>query len=177
MKKNKNLLPPFLMIRSGLLNDLILAAGLVGGVCIADATLSDKQSIGYASLMVFVIAFLIASVKTAAKKDYMRQDIEQVIEQMQDFKNDNCDMRFGMVHFPRLAQRLVRYMSKKDNAYFDKLVQNPKAVQNNVVERDIVIGHLQANPGDAKLLKDMSIDIESLPRRLYRKVMRANKSK
>lgn len=174
MKKNKNLLPPFLMIRSGLLNDLMLASGLLAGVCVADITLSDKQSIGYASLIVFVIAFLIASVKTAAKKDYMRQDIEQVIEQMQDFKNDGGDMRFGMVHFPRLAQRLVRYMSQQDPEYFYKVVTSSQSIQDSTVKRDIAIGHLKAHPKDAYLLK---VDIESFPRRLYHKIMRANKSK
>ena len=56
-KEQKKLLPPFLMIRSGLLNDLMLASGLLAGVCVADITLSDKQSIGYASLIVFVIQF------------------------------------------------------------------------------------------------------------------------
>lgn len=177
MKKNKNLLPPFLMIRSGLFNSLIVAAAVTAGTGLVEFNLADSKNAGELTEIVLVVALLTALAHMAAKRDCMNQDIDQVVSQMQDFKNDGSDMRLGMLHFPRMAQRLVRYMSQKDPVYFNKMVENPKSIQNSTVERDIAIGHLKSHPKDAYLLKNTNVDIEFLPRRLYRKIMRANKSK
>ena len=176
-KEQRKLLPPFLMIRSGLINDLLVATALTAGAGALDFTYSDNKDLGAGTLFVFLLTFLFASVKTLGKHSAMKQDIAQVIEQMQDFKKDYGDMRMSMIQCPRLAQRIVRYMSKKDSTYFNKMIANPMAIQNDIVERDIAIGHLRAHPGDADLLKNTSIDINNLPRGLYRKIMRANKSK
>jgi hypothetical protein len=176
-KENKNLLPPFLMIRSGLLNDFVLAAALTAGTGIVESTLSSQQDVGFPTLLMAIVTCLFAAIRTSAKYDYMRQDIAYVIEQMRDLKDDNGDVRLSMSHFPRLAQIMVRYISKKDPVYFNKMVNDPHSIQNDIVERDIAIGHLRAHPKDAYLLQNTNVNIDMLPRNLYRKIMRANNSK
>jgi len=176
-KEQKKLLPPFLMIRSGLINDFMVAATVTAGAGALDFTYSDNKDLGAGTFLVFMLTFLFATVKTMGKLGDMKQDIEQVTSQMQEFKDGCGDLRISGLQNPRMAQRIVQHMSKQDPAYFNKMVKNPMSIQNEVLERDIAIGHLRAHPRDAKLLQNTNVNIKSLPRGLYRKVMRANRSR
>ncbi len=176
-QEQRKLLPPFLMIRSGLLNDFLAAAALTAGAGALDFACSDNKDLGAGTFFVFMLTFLFATVKTMGKYGEMKQDASQVTEQMQDFKTGCGDLRISDVRYPRMAQRIVQHMSKQDPVYFNKMAENPMAIQNNVLERDIAIGHLQAHPADAKLLQKTNVNVNRLPRGLYRKIMRADRSK
>lgn len=177
MNKNKNLLPPFLMIRSGLLHDYAFMLTLIAGMGVVVCEFSSKPLSYRAAIIpgiISLVAFIIATVRTDRKRTAMKEDIESLLAHIDGFKSGIDDFSVYGTRFPKMTERVIQYASKQDNSMFQRIIEHPDFLQNTKIATDIAIGHLKKNPSDATKVNTNLIDINMVPPRLYNKIVQIN---
>ncbi len=168
-------LPSFLMLRGGLLNTYLVAAALAVATA-SPLNLEPLQHNKYARIStasLVALIFVVTMVKASHTKHAMARDIDDVANQIDMFKRNANDFSLFAPQFPKMAQILIKDMSARDPELFNKLLANPELIQNPHVMFDIVAGHLDSHPEDAGRVQSI-FNLASLPRRIYRKIERAN---
>ena len=175
-KKRAESLPPFLMVRSGLLNQWVwplISGGAFVGLGINEKKLEHPELLFGATVFLFFSTFLWAShatpeIQKALKKDIwtIRQEIRRYMGSP-DYQIDLTDEIFS----DKLERILVQHISKHNPGLFDKMMQNPDSVADINVAENIILGHLKSHPDAAQKILD-TFDIETMPTKVQRKVNR-----
>ncbi|MBO4700783.1 MAG: hypothetical protein J5620_03490 [Alphaproteobacteria bacterium] len=175
-KKRAESLPPFLMVRSGLLNQwlwtLIPTAAFVGfGINEDKLKYPELVSGGLAFLVCLTYGWCIYShpmIKTWLKEDIweIRTATSRYLIEP-DYQLDLTDK----INNQKLERILVQHISKHNPGIFDKMMMNPESVTDINVAQNIILGHLKKHPADAQKILD-TFDIETMPTKVQRKVNR-----
>ena len=175
-RKRAESLPPFLMVRSGLLNQWVwplISGGAFVGLGINEKKLAHPELLLGATGFLFFLTFLWAlhvtpKIHEALKND-MRNIRQEILRYMgsPDYQIDLTDEIFS----DKLARILVQHISKHNPGLFDKMMQNPDSVADINVAENIILGHLKSYPDAAQKILD-TFDIETMPTKVQRKVNR-----
>ncbi len=175
-RKRAESLPPFLMVRSGLLNQwvwsLILGGAFVG-LGINEKKLEHPELLLGATEFLFFVTFLWALHVTPEIKKMLKKDIwtiRQETNKYMDESNYQIDLT-DKINSDKLERILVQHISKYNPGLFDKMMQNPDSVADINVAENIILGHLKSHPDAAQKILD-TFDIETMPTKVQRKVNR-----
>ena len=175
-EKRANSLPPFLMVRSGLLNQwlwtLIPSATLVGfGI--------NEEKLKHPELVCSGLAFLVcltcgwAIYSYPIIKQCLKEDIWKIRTATNKYLHEpNCQLDLtDKIDSQKLERILVQHISKHNPGIFDKMMMNPESVLDINIAQNIILGHLKSHPDAAKKILD-TFDIETMPKQVQRKVKR-----
>lgn len=177
-EKRANSLPPFLMVRSGLLNQWVwpLISCIPLALCgINQEKLSEPARAVCSGISAFFVcmAFGWSIYITPRVNKWMKGDIFQIRNatsrylKESDYQLDLTDQ----INCEKLERILIQYISKYNPGLFDKMMQNPESVTDINVAQNIILGHLKKHPFDAQKILD-TFDIETMPKQVQRKVNR-----
>jgi len=175
-KKRAESLPPFLMVRSGLLNQWVwslIPGGAFIGLGINEKKLEHPELLLGATEFLFFVTFLWALHVTPKIKEMLKKDIwtiRQETNRYMDESNYQIDLT-DEIFSDKLARILVQHISKHNPGLFDKMMQNPDSVADINVAENIILGHLKSHPDAAQKILD-TFDIETMPTKVQRKVNR-----
>ena len=190
-KKIANSLPPFLMVRSGVISNWIIVCliGCVGAFMLHQIPSAIKpQSVHEFAKCAFILLSMasagIAISNTIKRKSQMQDDIKTIRTMMTEYvKDPHCTISdlSQVRNFPQMTSILLRHISKHNPGVFDRFIIDPKSISDTEAIQDIIIGHLKKHPEDApkilKLIKDDPDNI-SLSYELQKKIIRyANRLK
>ena len=175
-EKRKNGLPPFLMVRSGLLNSWIWTLGAGAGFAWSvlkehegiDGGL-DKWTIVFCILL--AVALYYGAIKTDLRRDDMKNDIQTIQKEFYLYmKNSNYTLEFSKeVQNKKLMRILIEHIVKYDPGIFDKMIATPESIDDFDVRNDIISGHLKNHSADAQKVID-TFDKQEISAELYEKV-------
>ena len=175
-EKRANSLPPFLMVRSGLLNQwlwtLIPTAAFVGfGINEDKLKYPELVSGGLAFLVCLTYGWCIYSHPMI--KTWLKEDIWEIRTATNKYLHEpNCQLDLtDKINSQKLERILVQHISKHNPGIFDKMMMNPESVTDINVAQNIILGHLKKHPADAQKILD-TFDIETMPTKVQRKVNR-----
>ena len=170
-EKRKNALPPFLMVRGGLLNEALIAAMIT--IPLAEFVFGKytKQNDFAAFLYVclYIIPFVIGAFKAAImshEKDIIKQDL-YYYSWAHDYELPSVK-KYECQH---MAEIMARHAAKNNPEFFNNLIKNPKSVQDEKMASAIIRGHLKSCPDDIQKVLD-TFQIGTIPKRLYRQMIR-----
>ena len=175
-KKRAESLPRFLMVRSGLLNQLVwplISGGAFLGFGINEKKLDHPELLLVATDFLFFLTSVWASYITTKMQEALKNDIRNIRQEIlrymgsPDYQIDLTDE----IYSDKLARILVQHISKYNPGLFDKMMQNPDSVADIKVAENIILGHLKSHPDAAQKILD-TFDIETLPTKVQRKVNR-----
>ena len=172
-KKRAESLPPFLMVRSGLLNQwawaLIPAAIFVGlGI--------NQDKLKYPELVSGSLAFLVcltcgwAVYSHPMIKTWLKEDIWEIRTATSRYLIEP-DYQLNLtdkINNQKLARILIQHISRYNPGLFDKMIANPESVIDMNAAQNIILGHLKAHPDDAQKILD-TFNIETMPQKVQRK--------
>ena len=174
-EKRRNSLPPFLMVRSGLLNQWVwpLISCIPLALCgINQEKLSEPARAICSGISAFFVcmAFGWSIYTTPMVKKWMKDDIWEIrmatsrYLKESDYQLDLTDQ----INCEKLEKILIQYISKYNPGLFDKMMMNPESVTDINVAKNIILGHLKKHPADAQKILD-TFDIETMPQKVQRK--------
>lgn len=175
-KKRAESLPPFLMVRSGLLNQWVwplISGGAFVGLGFNEKKLEHPELLLGATGFLFFLTFGWAFYATPTIKKLLEADIWRIRQEIRrymgspDYQIDLTDEIFS----DKLERILVQHISKYNPGLFDKMMQNPDSVADINVAENIILGHLKSHPDAAQKILD-TFDIETMPTKVQRKVNR-----
>ncbi len=175
-RKRAESLPPFLMVRSGLLNQWVwslISGGALVGLGINEKKLDHPELLLGATGFLFCLTFMWALYVTPKIQEALKNDmrnIRQEILRYMDFPNYQIDLT-DKINSDKLERILVQHISKYNPGLFDKMMQNPDSVADINVAENIILGHLKSHPDAAQKVLD-TFDIETMPTKVQRKVNR-----
>lgn len=175
-KKRAESLPPFLMVRSGLLNQWVwslISGGAFVGLGINEEKLRQPELFIGVSGFLFTLTtmwalYVTPKIQKALKNDM--RNIRQETNRYMDESNYQIDLT-DKINSDKLARILVQHISKYNPGLFDKMMQNPDSVADINVAENIILGHLKSHPDAAQKILD-TFDIETMPTKVQRKVNR-----
>lgn len=176
-KKRAESLPPFLMVRSGLLNQWVWS--LIPGGAFIGLGINEKK-LGHPELFIGVSGFLFtltivwALCATPKIQEMLKKDIwtiRQKTNRYMDESNYQIDLT-GKINSDKLARILVQHISKYNPGLFDKMMQNPDSVADINVAENIILGHLKSHPDAAPKILDAFPRKETFPKKLYSRLNR-----
>ena len=111
-----------------------------------------------------------ANLGISCEKTLEADKIRKKMLRYQKGTDDYLDFDFG--HFGINRGVIIRYLSKKNPAIFNKLMTNRRSVKDDKVAENIILGHLRNCPGDAQRVLD--VFGKSLSNKVLRRVQRYN---
>lgn len=182
-KKRAGSLPPFLMVRSGLLNQWVwslIPGGAFIGLGINEKKLGHPELLLGATEFLLFLTFLWASHATQQIQKALKYDIWTIRQETNRYMNESnyqIDLT-DKINSDRLARILVQHISKYNPVLFDKMMQNPDSVADINVAENIILGHLKSHPDAAQKILDAFPRKETFPKKLYSRLNRyANRLK
>lgn len=175
-RKRAESLPPFLMVRSGLLNQWVwplISGGAFVGLGINEKKLDHPELLLGATGFLFFLTFMWALYVTPKIQEMLKNDMRNIRQEIlrymhsPDYQIDLTDEIFS----DKLARIMVQHISKYNPGLFDKMMQNPDSVADINVAENIILGHLKSHPDAAQKILD-TFDIETMPTKVQRKVNR-----
>ena len=175
-RKRAESLPPFLMVRSGLLNQWmwpLISGGAFVGLGINEKKLDHPELLLGATGFLFFLTFMWALYVTPKIQEALKNDMRNIRQEIlrymgsPDYQIDLTDK----INSDKLARILVQHISKYNPGLFDKMMQNPDSVADINVAENIILGHLKSHPDAAQKILD-TFDIETMPTKVQRKVNR-----
>lgn len=175
-KKRAGSLPPFLMVRSGLLNQWVwplISGGAFVGLGINEEKLEQPELLLWATGFLFFLSALWPAYATPKIQEALKDDIRNINQETRRYM-DSPDYQIDLtdkINSDKLARILVQHISKYNPGLFDKMMQNPDSVADINVAENIILGHLKSHPDAAQKILD-TFDIETMPTKVQRKVNR-----
>ena len=175
-RKRAESLPPFLMVRSGLLNQWVwplISGGAFVGLGINEKKLDHPELLLGATGFLFFLTFLWALYVTPKIQEALKNDMRNIRQEIRrymhspDYQIDLTDE----INSDKLERILVQHISKYNPGLFDKMMQNPDSVADINVAENIILGHLKSHPDAAQKILD-TFDMETMPKQVQRKVNR-----
>lgn len=176
-KKRAESLPPFLMVRAGLLNQCVwslISGGAFIGLGINEKKLEQPYLLLGAIDFLFFLTILWALHVTPKIKEMLKKDIwtiRQETNRYMDESNYQIDLT-DKINSDKLARILVQHISKYNPGLFDKMMQNPDSVADMNVAENIILGHLKSHPDAAPKILDAFPRKETFPKKLYSRLNR-----
>jgi len=175
-RKRAESLPPFLMVRAGLLNQWVwslIPGGAFIGLGINEEKLRQPKSLLGTTGFLLALTFAWALHATPKIKEMLKKDIWTIRQETNRYMNESnyqIDLT-DKINSDKLARILVQHISKYNPVLFDKMMQNPDSVADINVAGNIILGHLKSHPDAAQKILD-TFDIETMPTKVQRKVNR-----
>lgn len=154
-EQRKNALPPFLMVRAGLLDAWIVPIATTILVARVMGTGQNFQAnfslvdIACGALVFGTICY--GAISTDKKRKLLKQDIETIKNEFSMYLNHKdypLDL-VGTIYSPRLAKILMKHIVKHEPGIFDKMIENPNSVLDTETQSHIIAGYLSNHPGSA----------------------------
>lgn len=172
--KNARKFPPFLMVRAGVYNSLIVP--LIGAWVFAAAAkpiptdLSDDMQFvgGLVGLVTFVFGVLYSATKIGFNRTCVEAYSEHILKVLTQYaktgqyKND-LPNRTNL--FNKIEPVIIKHMAKNDARLFNNMLKNPESIKDATIATNIVAGHLKSHPEDAVTVLN-AFSWETLPRAL-----------
>ena len=182
MERRKNALPPFLMIRSGLLNGWFITLGALAAstVIVGSSMILGKFTVldiaagivGFSSLCYGVFS-------TKRKNNIFKQDIEIIKDEFDRYIADKGYSIYlaGKIYSPKLARILIRDIAEHNPCVFDKMIADPNTVTDPETQSHVISGYLREHPGDAQKVID-TFEPGQIDPKVYNKALKyANRLK
>lgn len=167
---NKYKLPPFLMIRAGVLRPIIpaiIGAGLTGLMLTNENYKMGKcgEFLLSASILVFATCACWGKYAVEHKKNQMKERANNINDAAKIYIRDgvlkiNSDDKFNLL--------VLQNIAKHNPGIFDKFMQNPNSITDKKIAENILFGHLKSHPVDAQKILDV-FNIETMPNKLRRR--------
>ena len=154
-EKRRNSLPPFLMIRAGLLRAwypwLLLQSALIYEL--------ENPEMQNQNTMNVVMVLLAASVTVGLRycpktSNTMLSEVNKIQSSLNAYMNDNFWSHklstTADIKHKKLSRILTQHISKNNHEIFDKMMKNPESVADIETATNIILGHLKAKPQDAE---------------------------
>lgn len=176
--KRKNALPPFLMVRAGLLNSWIPVTAIIGACTGYLIKMRQNPGINATEPVVIGVSLcalgaVVGLIVTDKQKKSMQQDINTIQTECYKYiHNNGYTLEFSnAVKNKKLMRILIEHIVKYEPGIFDKMMAKPESVYDFDVRGDIIGQHLKTHPADAQRILD-AFDAESIPDHVYRRVNR-----
>ncbi len=175
-RKRAESLPPFLMVRAGLLNQWVwplISGGAFIGLGINEEKLRQPELLLGTTSILVALTFAWATYATPEIQKAFKKDIWTIRQETNRYMNESnyqIDLT-DKINSDKLARILVQHISKYNPGLFDKMMQNPDSVADINVAENIILGHLKSHPDAAQKILD-TFDIETMPTKVQRKVNR-----
>lgn len=178
--KNARKFPPFLMVRAGVYNSLIIP--LIGAWVFAAAAkpiptdLSDDMQFvgGLVGLVTFVFGVLYSAEKIGfcrARVEAYSEHISKVLTQYAKTGQYKNDLSNPTNLFNKIEPVIIKHMAKNDARLFNNMLKNPESIKDATIATNIVAGHLKSHPEDATQVESV-FDINTMPKQLQKRIMR-----
>ena len=168
-EKRKNALPPFLMVRGGLLNEALIAALITIPLaeCVFGRYTKQNTLAAFVYVGLYVVPFVIGALKAAVmshEKNIIKQDIDYYSRsyepELPSIKKYECE---------HMAEIMARYASKNNPKFFENLIENPTSVKDEKMASAIIRGHIKSHPEDIQKVLD-TFTIGTIPNKLYQQL-------
>lgn len=153
--RQRNSLPPFLMVRSGFWGACVLPA-LTGVVTCLTPYQDGRNPQFYLWLTLTGILTLWAGQRTYKLHKKALDDIQSIQYEMSEYvKNPEYTLDLSQArNFPQMTSVLVRHITKHNPGVFDRFITNPKSIPDNEAMQDIISAYLKKHADDApRILK------------------------
>ncbi len=176
-RKRAESLPPFLMVRAGLLNQwlwTLIAGGAFVRLGINEEKLKQPELLFGATGFLFTLTIAWATYATPKIKEMLKKDIWTIRQETNRYMNESnyqIDLT-DKINSDKLERILVQHISKYNPGLFDKMMQNPDSVADINVAENIILGHLKSHPDAAQKILDAFPRKETFPKKLYSRLNR-----
>lgn len=173
-------LPPFLMIRSGVANEMLAFwFSLTVIFEVVNKYIDNAHFNGdalYVVKFMLYIAWILSVFSTTPFYSTKRKNMEQVatkivddIKQFATGKSEKLNLDAGS--YPKMMMRIIKYIAKNNPVLFDKLMQDPNSVPNSKVFNTIITEYVRKNSHYARKVLD-KISRDYLDTKTYNMLIR-----
>ena len=158
-EKRKNGLPPFLMVRAGLLNGwFVTLCTLAIAAWSAGFSLNTSNGL-VGDVTAGIVAFsglCYGGISTQKKVKYFKQDIETIRNEFKKYVYKNHPLNFSKrVQNKKLMNILIDHIMKYDDGtIIDKIKVNPESVPDLYVLNAILKSYLRRHSENAQIIRD-----------------------
>ncbi len=159
-EKRKNRLPPFLMVRSGLLNGWLVTLCVLGIATWSAGFASNASNGLVGDVAVGAVAFAglcYGALSTERKYQRFKQDINFIKEEFKTYiDSEKYTLDFSdYVQNKKLMCILIDHIMKYDDgAIIDKIKENPNSVPDLYVLNTILKSYLRRHSENAQIIRD-----------------------
>ena len=158
-EKRKNGLPPFLMVRSGLLNGWFVTLGALGVAAMMSGfpmRTGENVLFDIAAGILGFSGICYGIISTERKYSVLKQDIEIIKDEFERYTNNpNYSVYLaGKIYSPKLAKVLIRDIAEHNPYVFDKMITTPDTITDPETQSHVIFGYLRRHPGDAQKVID-----------------------
>jgi len=154
-EKRRNSLPPFLMVRAGLLRAwypwLLLQSALIYELAKPEMQNQNTMKVTMVLLAVSVTVGLRHCPKTF---NTMLSEVNLIKTRFAEYMDDNRQPRplstTADIKHKKLSRILTQHISKNNHEIFKKMMEKPESVADIETATNIILGHLKAKPQDAE---------------------------
>lgn len=158
--KQREKLPPFLMVRSGLFNEAILLAMVL--IPLAEFVLTKKK--GLAADFLYMFSYVIPAIVPVAKGWSLYSERKIIQSNLKKYANTDTFHLSPISGYDHrvMAKILTKYMSEHDSRLFENMMLVPKTVDDEQTALAIIQGYLKSHPDAAQSILDKfdSIPVE-----------------
>lgn len=182
MERRKNALPPFLMIRSGLLNGWFVTLGALGVVAAMNGFSMNHSENVLPDIAAGILGFAgvcYGIISTKRKNNIFKQDIEIIKDEFDRYITDKNYSIYlaGKIYSPKLARILIRDIAEHNPYVFDKMITTPDTITDPETQSHVIFGYLRRHPGDAQKVID-TFEPGQIDPKVYNKALKyANRLK
>ena len=171
-EKRKNGLPPFLMVRSGLLNGWMVTAALLLLVASVGNRFAGNTLCGVSAGILGFAGICYGIISTERKYKIFKHDIKIIKDEFEWYiNNPNYSVYLaGKICSPKLAKILIRDIAEHNPYVFDKMVATPDTITDPETQSHVISGYLRKYPGDAQKVID-KFEPGQIDPRVYNKAL------
>jgi hypothetical protein len=172
-KLQRNALLPFLMVRAGVYNLLIvplLGAGIFAAAAKpipASLSYPQQELGGLIGLTMIGVGTILTIIASASNKDTCKRIMNTLSNYAQT--GEYSINKIDSAVFSRALKLIPKYMAKNDARLFNNMLKNPESINNIDVATSIVSGHLKSHPEDATQISSV-FDITTMPKKLQKQI-------
>ena len=151
-ERRRNALPPFLMVRSGLLNGWLVTVAALLGAASAGNHFAGNTLCGVSAGILGFAGICYGIISTERKHSIFKQDIEIIKDEFERYiNNPNYSVYLaGKIRSPKLAKILIRDIAEHNPYVFDKMIAAPDTITDPETQSHVISGYLRKHPGDAQ---------------------------
>ena len=174
-KSNKRALPPFLMVRSGLLKDwwpiLVL---LCMFPIIPEVEILNYDWVIGGWTMAFLLATIYSAINSSIRESDMKFNIKVIQDELKKYLHDDKYVLDFSILDGNLARILTEYTVRHNPGIFDKLMKKPESVKNLYMRSYIISGYLKQHSEKAQQILDKFKQDDVCPK-VYKKLQKYKK--
>jgi len=138
-----NSVPHCLLVRSGFWGSFLAPMFTGTFTCLTQTpNTQDPHFIAWTTLT--AILTILAGARTSSQLKKAKEDIKSIQYEMREYLKDSeysLDLSQAR-NFPNMTSILVRHITKHNPGVFDRFIENPKSIPDNVTMQDVISAHL-----------------------------------